>query len=68
MKKWDSVSLYLHKALDVSNKYDSTKQLEAVIIPFLHKSFLEQNKSDSQFSIISFYSKIIVQITLCLIA
>ena len=47
MKKWDSVSLYLHKALEVSNKYDSTKQLEAGIYGFLASSFLEQNKSDS---------------------
>ena len=47
MKKWDSVSLYLHKALEVSNKYDSTKQLEAVAYTFLASSFLEQNKSDS---------------------
>ena len=47
MKKWDSVSLYLHKALDINNKYDSTKQLEAGIYGALASAFLEQNKSDS---------------------
>ncbi|MFL2579053.1 MAG: SpoIIE family protein phosphatase [Parvicellaceae bacterium] len=47
MKTWDSVSLYLHKALEINNKYDSTKQFEAGIYGFLASSFLEQNKSDS---------------------
>jgi len=47
MKKWDSVSLYLHKALEINNKYDSTKQLEAGIYGALASAFLEQNKSDS---------------------
>ena len=47
MKKWDSVSLYLHKALEINYKYDSTKQLEAGIYGALASAFLEQNKSDS---------------------
>ena len=47
MKKWDSVSLNLHKALELNNKYDSTKQLEAGIYGAIASAFLEQNKSDS---------------------